>query len=123
MKYGRRTVCSPSNPSLSPFTCVQAVIQNSQFRPFTVLYFSVRSSRSRALRYGLPSCMSVKKIKKAVTVRRSISKRSHEKIGDCEQSKRSLMSKSFVGMRKVGMLFSKVENSVIINLLNNIDII
>ena len=29
-------------------------------RLFTVLYFSVRSSRSSALRYGLPSCMSVK---------------------------------------------------------------
>ena len=27
-------------------------------RLFTVLYFSVRSSRSSALRYGLPSCMS-----------------------------------------------------------------
>ena len=29
-------------------------------RLFTVLYFSVRSSRSSALCYGLPSCMSVK---------------------------------------------------------------
>ena len=29
-------------------------------RLFTVLCFSVRSSRSSALRYGLPSCMSVK---------------------------------------------------------------
>jgi len=29
-------------------------------RLFTVLYFSVRSSRSNDLRYGLPSCMSVK---------------------------------------------------------------
>ena len=29
-------------------------------RLLTVLYFSVRSSRSSALRYGLPSCMSVK---------------------------------------------------------------
>ena len=29
-------------------------------RLFTVLYFSVRSSRSSALRYGLPSCISVK---------------------------------------------------------------
>ena len=93
-------------------------------RLFTVLYFSVRSSRSSALRYGLPSSMSLKitqeegavwqkarknlsrhppplppraiipdvhpsvhlKIKIAVTVRRCISKRSREKIGDCEQS-------------------------------------
>ena len=82
-------------------------------RLFTVLYFSVRSSKSSALRYGLPSCMIVKTIflappppppptqsykprrsppsvhltiKIPVTVRRSISKRSHEKIGDCEQS-------------------------------------
>ena len=31
-----------------------------QYRLFTVLYFSVRSSRSSALRYGLPSCLSVK---------------------------------------------------------------
>ena len=31
-----------------------------EFRLFTVLYFSIRSLRSRALRYGLPSCMSVK---------------------------------------------------------------
>ena len=29
-------------------------------RLFTVIYFSVRSSRSSALRYGLPSCTSVK---------------------------------------------------------------
>ena len=29
-------------------------------RLFAVLYFSVRSSRSSALHYGLPSCMSVK---------------------------------------------------------------
>ena len=28
-------------------------------RLFTVLYFSVRSSRSSALRYGLPSCVSL----------------------------------------------------------------
>ena len=34
-------------------------------RLFTVLYFSVRSSRSRALRYGLPPCMSVKTTKGA----------------------------------------------------------
>ena len=32
----------------------------SNGRLFTVLYFSVRSSRSSALRYGLPSCTSVK---------------------------------------------------------------
>ena len=32
-------------------------------RLFTVLYFSVRSSRSSALCYGLPSCMSVKTTK------------------------------------------------------------
>ena len=86
------------------------------YRLFTVLYFSVRSSRSRALRYGLPSCMSVLTTQGAgavweeapppppptpsravipdarplgtiaVTARRSISKGSHEKIGDCEQS-------------------------------------
>ena len=31
-----------------------------KIRLFTVLYFSVRSSKSSALRYGLPSCMSVK---------------------------------------------------------------
>ena len=31
-----------------------------QNRLFTVLYFPVRSSRSRALRYGLPSCTSIK---------------------------------------------------------------
>ena len=86
-------------------------------RLFAVLYFSERSSRSSALRYGLPSCISFKttwgaggclggseklpqsynprrpprsvhlKIKMAVlTVRRAISQRSHEKIGDCEQS-------------------------------------
>ena len=54
-----------------------------EYRLFTVLYFSVTSSRSSALCYGLPSCM---KIKIPVTVRRGISKRSHEKIGDCEQS-------------------------------------
>ena len=59
LKYGRRTVCNPSNPSFSPFTCVQAVILNSQIE-------------------------------------------------------RSLMSESFVGMGKVGELFSVVENSLII---------
>ena len=31
-----------------------------ELRLFTVLYFCVRSSRSSALCYGLPSCMSVK---------------------------------------------------------------
>ena len=31
---------------------------------FTVLYFSVRSSRSSALRYGLPSCMNSRDGKK-----------------------------------------------------------
>ena len=40
------------------------IVQRLQFRIenrlFTVLYFSVRWSRSRALHYGLPSCMSVK---------------------------------------------------------------
>ena len=57
-------------------------------RLFTVLYFFLRSSRSRALRYGLltPAPSVHLKIKMAVTVRRGISKRSHEKIGDCEQS-------------------------------------
>ena len=69
-------------------------------RLFTVLYFPVRSSRSSALRYGLPSCISVKttvhlKIKIAVTERRGLSKRSHEKIGDCEQSTRYVVSWSF----------------------------
>ena len=64
----------------------------SPSRLFTVLYFSAISSRSRALRYGLPilptPAPSVHlKIKIAVTVKRGISKRSQEKIGDCEQSK------------------------------------
>ena len=96
------------------------------FRLFTVLYFSVKWARSRALRYGLPSCMSVKATWGAgavwfgglvffsspspaspysynprrpppryiwksrwppLTVRRAISRRSHEKIGDCGQSR------------------------------------
>ena len=35
---------------------------NDKDRLFTVLYFSVICSRSRALRYGLPSCMSVRTI-------------------------------------------------------------
>ena len=68
------------------------------FRLFTVLYFSVRSTRSSALRYGLLSCGSVKTTAinpdarpvgtfenrgPSLTVRRAISERSHEKIGDC----------------------------------------
>ena len=32
----------------------------NELRLFTVLYFSVRSSRSSALRFPLPSCMTVK---------------------------------------------------------------
>ena len=87
---------------ISRDTCLRElnlIIKPNRFcyRLFTVLYFSVRSSRSNALCYGLPSCMSVKrketpapsvhfKIKILVTVRRGISKRSHEKIGDCEQA-------------------------------------
>ena len=91
---------------------------NRNGRLFTVLYYSVRSSRSSALRYGLPSCMSVnylwdggglggsarppspysynprrplpryiwKSRWPPLTVRRAIFRRSHEKIGDCEQS-------------------------------------
>ena len=87
-------------------------------RLFTVLYFSVRSSRSSALCYGLPSYMRHEcqnylggggglggpsipppppraklpdarplhlKIKIPVTVRRGVSRRSQQKIGDCEQ--------------------------------------
>ena len=63
-------------------------IGNAILDLFSALYFSIRSSRSSALRYGLPSCMSVKtlKIKIPVTVRRGVYKRSHEKKGDCEQS-------------------------------------
>ena len=34
--------------------------QGLSIRLFTVLYFSVRCSRSKALFYGLPSCISVK---------------------------------------------------------------
>ena len=77
----------------------------ASIRLFTVLYFSVRSSRSSAFRYGLAilrecqnylgggggptSAPSVHlKIRIPLTVRRGISKRSHEKIGDCEQSRR-----------------------------------
>ena len=37
---------------------------DGQSRLLTVLYFSVRSSRSSVLRYGLPSCMSVSDGKK-----------------------------------------------------------
>ena len=48
------------------------------FRLFTVLYFSVRSSRSRALRYGLPILHECQNYLGG----RGISKRSHEKIGD-----------------------------------------
>ena len=71
----------------------------SPSRLFTVLYFSAISSRSRALRYGLPilptpapSVHLKIKIKDAVYLedqnqRRGISKRSLEKTGDCEQSK------------------------------------
>ena len=60
--------------------------ERAECRLFTVLYFSVRSSRSRALRYGLPI---LHECQNYVTVRRGISKRSHEKIGDREQSKPS----------------------------------
>ena len=79
-----------------------------EFRLFTVLYFSVRSSRSSVLWYGLPSCVSFKTTKGAVvayptptpsvhsksrwpplTVRRAVFRRPHEKIGDCKQSKSS----------------------------------
>ena len=63
-----------------------------KIRLFTVLYSSVRSSKSSALRYGhlkikIPVTVSrgiSHEIKIPVTVRRGIS---HEKIGDCEQSK------------------------------------
>ena len=36
------------------------MVRELAFRLFTVLYFPVRSSRSSVLRYGLPSCISVK---------------------------------------------------------------
>ena len=63
-----------------------------KIRLFTVLYSSVRSSKSSALRYGhlkikIPVTVSrgiSHEIKIPVKVRRGIS---HEKIGDCEQSK------------------------------------
>ena len=40
--------------------CRKVVSSFYLHRLFTVLYFSVRSSRSSDLRYGLPSSMSVK---------------------------------------------------------------
>ena len=36
------------------------IFNQKRNRLFTVLYFSVRSSKSSALRYELPSCMTVK---------------------------------------------------------------
>ena len=62
-----------------------------KIRLFTVLYSTVRSSKSSALRYGhlkikIPVTVSrgiSHEIKIPVTVRRGIS---DEKIGDCEQS-------------------------------------
>ena len=66
-------------------------IQINWHRLFTVPYYPVRSSRSGALRYGLPSCMSVKTTiwksrRPPLMVGRATSRRSHGKIGDCEQS-------------------------------------
>ena len=61
---------------------------HTKARLFTVLYFSIRSSRSSTLCYRLPSCVSVKTTPPLVlsrvsfkfsNVRRGISKRSHEK--------------------------------------------
>ena len=65
-----------------------------QDRLLTVPYFPATSSRSSALRYGLPSCMSVKTKSRRppLTVRRAISRRSHGKIRDCEQSKYKIAS-------------------------------
>ena len=52
---------------------------NDKDRLFTFLYFFVIWSRSRALLYGLPSCMSVKTIWKSrctpLMIRRAISRR------------------------------------------------
>ena len=73
-------------------------------RLFTCLYFSVIWSRSRALRYGLPSCMSVKTIWKSrctpLMIRRAMSRRSHVKIRDCEQS----MTKTMMIMMMITMM-------------------
>jgi len=65
-----------------------------QDRLLTVPYFFFFFSRSSALRYELSSCMSVKTKSRRplLTVRRAISRRSHGKIWDCEQSKDKIAS-------------------------------
>ena len=78
-------------------------------RLFTVLYFSVRSSRSSAI----PDARPLGTI--AVTVRSGISKRSHEKIGDCEQSL-WLGCHFTVGVTRRLLLSSRVS-LLVINLL------
>ena len=78
--------------------CIRCKILPIQFRLFIVLYFPVRSSRSSALRFGLhlarrpPPRYIWKSRWPSLTIRRAISQRSHEKIGDCEQSISSLIS-------------------------------
>ena len=49
------SVCYPANRVSFDLPASRVLV-----RLFTVLHFFVRSSRSSALRYGLPSCMSVK---------------------------------------------------------------
>ena len=68
----RKPLCVQPTPPLSPRLLLMGGLAVHRLlhyflnicywmaRLFTVLYFPVRSSRSSALRYGLPSCMSVK---------------------------------------------------------------
>ena len=49
----------PVHKMSSESHCWKKEIDTVKNRLFTVLYFSVRSSRSSAMCYGLPSCMSV----------------------------------------------------------------
>ena len=100
-------------------------------RLFTVLYFSVRSSRSSALRYGLPSCMSVKTalygaglvseeasyLKRYIwksrwpplPVRRAISRRSHEEMGYREESNRWMSQPMLPALQTIAGMFSKAR--------------
>ena len=59
----------------------QNYLCDSKLRLFTVFYFSVRSSRSSAFRYGLPSCKNVKTTVPSVHKTRYISTISRKNRG------------------------------------------
>ena len=76
----------PIRLSLSPVHLCLVHSLRQKGRLFTVRYFSLRSSRSSASRYGQPSWLSVKTTHPRWLPLTQSARRSYGKIGDCDEA-------------------------------------